>query len=349
MSENDEFASQYKRVLGTMSQLMEGESPSREDFVESMANIAVLFNRRETQYGLQDDEEALAGRLVWVFPTGHVFWYSEDDDTCIFSHMTEEYDEDSELPETIHELFSDIDEEMEFQHYCNGWEMNSPDDMSAAVASLESELGEAKMLIPLAHVVEFNIPSFMEEDDPGGEFLEYLGIDESDEDEYKVQAARKLLQFLSKTREDGTIASSSDLWNASLVNGNEGMPKYSGTERFKSFLNDLEEKKGWLVMRNQCCASCAGSYRKTLLDEDPEKEGAPEFITWGQQSQLYWGNRGSVSHQTDVESEHVDTLFEIADENGLDLQTEETEGDLVTVTVLARDDEKDSFHYGKFL
>ena len=338
MTENQELDRKYSLVSSTLRKLIAGETPSQKDFVSAMSTVAGLFSRR----GLYGESEALASRLVWSFPTGHVFWYAADVNLCVLSHMTEEYKNDSLLNIGIMSALIDNHESMDFRLYCNGWEFPSPADISAVVNALESDLGEAKMFIPLAHEFEYNIENYISNEDDGMEFLERLEIIEEDDESSKVAAGKAIFEFLVQTYEEGLTELSTELWSATFVHGDEMMPKFSGTERFHRFLMDLETR-GWLVLEEQCCDSCARESRELELMSDPGKVNSPVFVTWEQNAESSWANNGAICHRTYLNPDNLNTVRLVAQKNGLTVEAGEIKDEQLHVAIVVEGDSEHMF------
>lgn len=77
-------------------------------------------------------------------------------------------------------------------------------------------------------------------------------------------------------------------WEIIICEDDDFMSEYSDYSRFTRLTSELEESGRWMVILDEHCAACSSGTRKYMIEENPALANAPEFLTWGQNSQDTW-------------------------------------------------------------
>ena len=185
------------------------------------------------------------------------------------------------------------------------------------VRQMQEVYGTPVILLPWSRLVE-DTENSLEVDEDAGEAAEVTKLLLSAFDEYSDQA-----QPTSSVE-------------VKLIDNDEFMPPQCGFSRFMQMVSELQER-GWFIMWDECCGTCAGSTRRSALESGEITEDTPEFILWSQNAEGVFGPEGAVYDYTTYYSEFSDedfaTLQEVAEEYEIDLSYEEDASSPGTYTI----------------
>lgn len=264
------------------------------------------------------ETEALAQRIVWVFPdeAETVAWVTADRCTYVSSLTLEYKDEDEDgyvFP------FENLDEDdFVFNADANGWEYIGGLSDYQFIEQLEESLGTSTMILPWERIAE-NISDNEEED-----FIsDFARVEEDDEE--GAEFAKLLFQLYSQVA-DGSFEMPDEIGSFGYDFGDGYMPRYSRAGRFNQFLADLEEEHNWGIVYDECCGTCSRGSVEDIQREEG-KENSPVFITWAQNAEGTWGTDGSVNHMAyHPDEEEVVVIKQVAEANGLHVLEQNKDG-----------------------
>jgi len=299
------------------TKIANGEPVGKREFATAATHIADSIIFHDYLYG---ETEALAGRVVWVFPDGTVFWYAGSDDFFCLSHLEKEYSEDSEPPIDFEKLLGTSD--VEWMPSSNGWYIDEFDNVDVIVDRMAEDLGEPVMYLPWQSMAENWVM-----DDDEDYFLEEMSTEPEEMSEAESLAYKSLFTLFKMIATNDESIAGENLWAVKYASGYDLMPNFSAAARFNKFLGALDEDHGWIVIFDECCGSCSrGSIEAEQRDE--AKKDAPIFITWGQNAEGAWTTDGSISHLHYAEIETIEFLRETASQYGLTLEEREEDSDM---------------------
>lgn len=250
--------------------------------------------------------EAFSRRIAFLFNNDYILTIGTGI-TPTIARLSEEIPATFPLP-----FESMLPENWEYFYGVNGWrrkENLSNEDLANFLVMLSEETGENPTLI-----LPFEWKMEILEEDPWW--------DEDDED-YPTWVT--LLSLFTEENRQQTA----DAMGLSFIvcDDTEYMSDYCDYSRFVRFTDALEEK-GWFVNLDEHCAACSSGTRKWWRESNPENAEAPEFLTWGQNTQSSHLPDGTFWAEVYCDDpEHETFLRKLADEYGLQLDQEVTDED----------------------
>lgn len=247
----------------------------------------------------EGSRETVSRRIVFVF----------EDETCLtigadieptLSHLNKEMKED--------EPITPFSEGWAWNNSANGWSYHRDKSPEELVSVLEEQHGQAKIYLPWDLWV-----NTIEEGNPDG-FVSSYG----ENNEESAEGLFLLLEYLKNNPK--TIMSD---WEVTLCDNEEYIPYYASYNKFYRMTEELVASKQMIVVLDEHCGSCLNGTQKALADADPELDGKPSFVTWGQNCRYSWYPDGSIEVEAtiaadDYESESVEEyLYNLGEKHGL--------------------------------
>jgi hypothetical protein len=242
--------------------------------------------------------QAFGRRVVFLFNNDYTLTIGTGI-TPTIAHLNEEIPYDFPLP-----FESMLEENWDYSYRINGWsrkEKLSHEDLANFLLMLSEETGEDPTLI-----LPFEWKLEILEEDPWW--------DEDDED-YPTWI--KLLELFTDENKQKTA----DTIGLSFIvcDDTEYMSEYCEYSRFERLTEKLEEE-GWFVNLDEHCAACSSGTRKWWQEENAENPYAPEFMTWGQNTQTSHLPDGTFWTEVYMDDEeHEKSLKKLAADFGLDV------------------------------
>lgn len=270
--------------------------------LEVVEAVTGWFGTYLTEY-TEGSSEGAARRTVWLYDNGWMLVIG-DGMYPLITHLTDELNTSSQIPIKV------TKSQWVFEKSTNGWEWwqhnASPEEILALINALSKKFGEPKLLLPLGYKMN------QVEDESEKEYLEYF---HRDTDAYKLSKAfYHLLTFINK----GEFAKISP-WEVMVIGEDDYMPYHCDYNRFFRMTDELVDKD-WLVIIDEHCAACASGTRQVEKEQNPKLKHAPEFLTWGQNSQTSWMPDGKIFFQQWLDDEdEIKQLIEISSKHGLDI------------------------------
>lgn len=218
--------------------------------------------------------EGVSRRVVWAFPDDWMLTLGSN----ILPTLTRLNHElrDNDKPSNI--AFKN----WVFKHEANGWHSVNhleASDILSVIQELSNAHGVPKVYLPWEHYLQNAV-------DEGEDFYSYW---ENDEEKTKLY---KTFYDFSIMFNSGKISNVFP-WEVEIVQDEDFISEYSNYNKFQRLVSALEDTGKWLVIIDEHCAACASGTRKFFVESHPELSEAPEFLTWGQNSQDSWLPDGS--------------------------------------------------------
>lgn len=265
------------------------------EFSTTLTAITGWLDTSITEY-TEGSHEAMGRRIVFLYPNNYTLTLGTDIFPTI-SHLEEEVKVDTPLP-----FESMLPENWEYLYKSNGWERSKHltiEELEQFIILLTEEVGDPTLILPLEQKL------YMLEDEPWWD----------DDDEDHNTFAKLLTLFTEDNRQ--TTADAMGL-SFIICDDSEYMPEYCEFQRFLRMASALEEEHGWYVNLDEHCAACSSGTREWWYKDNPEKSDAPEFMTWGQNSQGAYLPNGTMWAEVYVENpEEENFLRKLADEYGI--------------------------------
>lgn len=279
-----------------------GKYTTKTTPLEVVEAVTGWLNTHLTEY-TEGSSEGASRRVVWLFDNGWMLVIGNGMYPLI-THLEKELFVNDKLPVELKES------DWLFEPATNGWEWWGHDATAEEILDLinkfSKDFGTPKLILPFESRI-MNAEDYTEE-----EYVEYL-----DEGTEKYDVSKTFYHFLKfiNNKDFNRVSP----WEVVVCYEDEYMPYYCDYNRFFRMTQELEEK-GWLVIIDEHCAACASGSRKYAYENDPKMKSAPEFMTWGQNSQSSWMPDGKIYSQQWIEDEeHIKQLIEIADKHGFEI------------------------------
>jgi hypothetical protein len=240
---------------------------------------------------------ALSRRIVWCFADDTVLWLGFSGEIFV-SHLTKEFTPHSDPPE-----FSGVESRhFRYSFESNGWIYAGPRGVVALVNSIAHTHGHPTLILPWLTVAQTMLAI-----DDG-----LWGIYDEGEDEAQTERIFNAIIALFTALTNGSLTLPGGNWGFRVAGGTECMPRFSRAGRFSAFLDALDDK-GWLVLRDQCCQTCA---TETIKHESTE-ENQSAFVTWEQNAGESWAVSGAIDQTHMVTQAEHQFLTSLAASFGL--------------------------------
>lgn len=300
-----EWYESVDKLEQTVKEIAAGNSPKLK-LVSVLEALTGWINTEMCEY-TEGAYEALGRRVVWVFPNEYTLTLGTDI-TLLISHVNKEL-EASPLP-----FPESMDEAMwDFNPSANGWSRKENLEFANIIEFVGNISEEVGGLPKLAVCLNWRLENASGEAD-------YL-----DEDDYLGQALVKLANITED--EDMMKALQSLLpWELEIAEETDYLSYYCDYSRFERFTSFLEETGKWMVILDEHCAACASGTRKSLVSENSALKDAPQFLTWGQNSQGTYMPDGTFWAEVYVEEEE-DERFLKRNARKFGIELGEWEGD----------------------
>lgn len=292
-----EWNEAVERLAKRVNAIKSDEELPPVELAISLNAITGWLNTSVTEY-TEGSYEAMGRRIAFLYPNNYTLTLGRDINPTI-AHLEEEVKYGSELP-----FESMLEENWVHDYKSNGWTRNAEltlEELEQFVSLLAQEAGEPTLILP------FEQKLYMIEEDPWW--------DEDDESYEDYNTFAKLIElFTEENRQAAAFAMGISLV---ICDDADYMSDYCEFNRFLRMTEALEEK-GWFVNLDEHCAACSSGTRKYWYEENPDKPDAPEFMTWGQNSQNAYLPNGSIWAEVYVYDEkHEYELRKLADEFGV--------------------------------
>lgn len=260
-----ESFTKFKEYLDSPQSVKASHPLSAASFVESLTG---WLHTDITDY-TEGSSEAVARRAVWVFDDRWLLTLGTEINVTI-SGFQDKVDESS-----IVDLFEDFDDsEWVYNEKVNGWSSTEPleyENFIYIIEEMSKVFGVPKLFLPW----EYRLQNVLDE---GEESYSYW--DEGEEKHELYKAFYELMMLF----DEGKIAKVSP-WEITIVGEEDYMSDYCVYSRFFEVVNELQDSGEWLVIIDEHCAACSRGSRESEIANNPALETAPEFMTWGQNSQ----------------------------------------------------------------
>ena len=278
-----------------------------KDFIENfgLANlIEVLTHWFETGPAEDTEQyfESVGRRVLWVYPNGLTVTIGAEINLTI-ARIDVQLSESSVLPEVCAE------DNWDFLQHANGWASNhryDKDTMLEIIQSLEDLHGKPKLILPWERRAE-NTSEEEEED--------YVFPDPEDDNYNDYLDVYRLMNLVHS----GDIVYFSE-WELEVVFEDDHMNPFSHFEKYQSFTEALRESKLAVLDLEEHCSACSSGVTEMAVEEDPEMEGKPLFITWSQNSNGMVRPDGAINiegHCWDADADTMEKIKAIADGLGV--------------------------------
>ena len=220
--------------------------------------------------------EAVSRRIVWVFPDSYsltVGWEIYP----TFSHLENNLEEE-DVP------LSPFEEGWSWDKSVNGWNI------------LEGRESETPTLYLPVESYFWGAGEESEED----------YVDGWGDDEDARRAFHQMITFLKDNLEFKLYG-----WDVKVCGSDDYIPEFSAYNKFWNLINELEQSDRWIVIADEHCAACCSGTRKSIIEQNPELEGKPEIITWGQNSEYSYYPDGSLVVEPFVDDEGLEEFREL--------------------------------------
>lgn len=270
--------------------------------LEVVEAVTGWLNTHITEY-TEGAAEGASRRVVWLYDNGWMLVVGNGMYPLI-THLEKELTINNKIPIKVK------NSDWVFETATNGWEWWGHDATSEEILELINKLGKhfgtPKLVLPL----ESRIMNVQDEDEDS--YIEYL-----DEDSENYEISKTFYRFMNFIADKDFDRVSP--WEVIICYEDEYMPEYCDYNRFFRMTSELEEL-GWMVIIDEHCAACASGTRKYLYESNPEFKDAPEFLTWGQNSQSSWMPDGKIFTEQWLDDEnHIKQLIEVAAKHGFEI------------------------------
>lgn len=289
------------------SQAVKVKTPlSDADFVEGLTG---WLDTDITEY-TEGASEAVSRRAVWVFDDRWIVTVGSELNIVIAS-LHDKVNPDMKVP-----LVEDFDEtEWVYDEAINGWSYTEPleyENLIYILNELSTVHGVPKLVLPWEYWIEQTV-------DQGEEYYSYW-----DDDEEKLNL-RKAFYELMVMLSEGKIVSVSP-WETVIVYEDDFMSDYCRYSMFDRMVSELYDSGEWMVILDEHCASCSRGSRESFYSQDEKWRTAPEFMTWGQNSQHSYLPDGRMWTEVYVEDYVWGLkLIRIANKHGFNLPVPENQ------------------------
>lgn len=107
------------------------------------------------------------------------------------------------------------------------------------------------------------------------------------EDEEQMRVCEKFESDVIKARETA-------LWSElEFTYGEDCLPTDCDYVNFEALIEDLEEEN-WIVIKDECCGTCAAGNIRDARESEPGMENAPAFVIYGQGADNYFFSDGAI-------------------------------------------------------
>lgn len=291
----------------SQSQKAKLKEPTPQTFVTAFRG---WLDTEVTEY-TEGAYEAVSRRIVWLYPDGYSLTVGSEE-TFVLSNIDKEMQPNFKNP--IPKGYNTKD--WTFSKHINGWSNHKNIDDKALtqfINDLSNLHGAPKMILPWE--------SWIEQTTDDDEYLSYW----EDKDESLV--IRKAFYDLMCMLNNDKLSNLSP-WKVIICEGDAYFSEYSDYSRFVELTSALEETGEWMVVLDEHCAACMSGTRKWMVEENPKLATAPEFVTWGQNSQTAWLPDGTFYADVwidDFESEKF--VKNLANQFGFNFEIPATEED----------------------
>jgi hypothetical protein len=309
-SEEEEPA--WIRIIDDISA---GKQINDHSMAALLMDLCRIYITTEGSYG---EDEALAGRVVWHFEDGHLFWFGAWEENLYLAHLEKELDIDG-----IDDILDDevlTQDDFAWSEDTNGWEYVGELWAWDMVDILAKHFGPAKMYLPWGRVLE----SQLAVEDDFEEFLSITGLDgdpDDEEDRVLLERSKKVYNFLQQLYNDDLKLNYLNV-PFELLDGCDLMPDYSAVGRFNKFLGELDDEHNWIIIYDECCGTCSSSSVE-FAKKEKGKEDSPVFITWAQNAESAWREDGSIEHMHYADESDIPVIEEVAEKYGLSVRKDE--------------------------
>lgn len=260
-----ESFNKFKEYINLPQSKKVNSSLPAADFVEGLTG---WLHTEITEY-TEGSSEGVSRRAVWVFDDRWILTLGTDINLTI-AGLHDKVDDS-----LISGLFDSLDDsEWVYNYNVNGWGYTEPleyENLIWLIEEMSKILGTPKLFLPW----EYRIDNAVDE---GEDFYSYW--DEDDEKHELYKSFYELMVLLSEGKIDKVSP-----WNIVLVGEDDCMSDYCVYSRFFEVVDELQKSGEWLVIIDEHCAACSRGSRESEIANNPNLKDAPEFMTWGQNSQ----------------------------------------------------------------
>lgn len=297
--------------VNKVKKYLESPQSQREaNKVDALTLVSALrgwLNSEVTEY-TEGSYEGVSRRLVWVYPDGYSLT-SGSNDVLALTHMNMLLDgSENVIPKSLNP------KSWNFNKNINGWshpEIVTDEELLKIVETITNVHGVPKLVLPWE--------SWAEQTTDDEDYLTYW---EDHEEKLPIREAFYNLMVIVQSGKIKTISP----WETLTVASDDYLSEHCDYTRFFNLVNTLEESGEWLVIIDEHCAACSTGTRKYMIEENPKLANAPEFLTWGQNSQDTWLPDGSFWAEVWIDSfEDEKKIKTLANQHGFDIEIPDNE------------------------